>query len=1128
VKRPAFWILLGLVSLAATAAAVHYFPQAFSIVALDITMTRERALVDARAIVTRDRLGPADFRQAASFALDSETQTFVELEGGGKTEFTRMLRERLYAAYTWRVRHFREGETNETLVRFTPDGHPYGFVETLKEDAPGAALDAAEARRRAEADASARWSVDLAPFALVEQGQERRPGGRIDHTLTYERSSPVLGDGRYRLRLVVSGDRLTEVTYFVQIPEAFTRRYDSMRSANEAIGIGAVVGMVLLYVVGGIGVGLFFMLRNRYVLWRQAAIWGVIVGTLQALATLNEWPLMWMTYDTAVPRTTFIAGQIATLAATLVGFSAFMALSFMAAETLTRRAFGHHPQFWRVWAKGSGGSTAILGRTAAGYLLVSVFFAYDVGLYVIATRVFGWWTPSEALLHPDVLATYVPWLSAIANSLQAGFWEECLFRAVPLAGAALIGDRFGKRGLFLAIAFVVQAIIFGAGHAPYPTQPSFARPVELILPSIGFGLLYVYLGLLPGIVLHFAFDVVWFALPIFLSDSPGIWFQKAMVIGMTLVPLWVVFFRRWHSGAWTVLPPTDRNAAWTPPPATEPEGEAPTIVHQGLSPRTRSVWLAIGAVSIAACVWAAIAGRDQADMFTISRTAAGDIARGAVASRGVTLGPHWRVLPVADDGSGGAHEFVSVTAGDERRRQLLGQYLPEPRWNVRIATFEGDVAERAEEWRVFVTKAGQVLRIAHTLPEARPGAALDEGAARVRAVAVLAREFGLRAEPSKAERAKDVARGQAREVSARPSKLKARTDWTFTFADTSLPPLPQGELRIEVELAGDEVAGVRQFVFVPEEWERQQRAAETRNLIVRIINGIVFGGLLVSAAVLGVIAWSRRQYTPRLFFAAAGIMLVVTVASAVNAWPSTQALMPTEIPLPIQLLGAIGVGLVALIITSSLAGLALGAQPARLGASGSLADRDALLLGGAVGAFGAALLALAGSLRTPVWADAAGIAPLGAFVPALAVALEPLAGFLTRAAVLLSLLVNVSHATLGWTRRRALAGAAVALVGFLGAGAPAGSQVAGWAAAGLVLAAGLLAAYATVLRADLTMVPIALGTMMAIGAVTRGAPRPFPGALPGALVAAVLTALLAWWLFRALRRWRQAATKSSA
>ena len=585
-----------------------------------------------------------------------------------------------------------------------------------------------------------------------------------------------------------------------------------------------------------------------------------------------------------------------------------------------------------------------------------------------------------------------------------------------------------------------------------------------------------------------------------------------MVVVMTLVPLWVVVWRRRQSGAWTVLAPSERNAAWTPPAAAEPEETAPAIVHRGVSPRARSAWLAIGALSVAGCIWAATA-RSQGEMFTISRTEAAGIARDALASRGVTLGPLWRVLPVPDDGSGGPREFVSVTSGEERRQQLLGKYLPEPRWNIRIATFEGDVAERAEEWRVFVTKARQVLRIEHTLPEARPGATLDEGTARARAVDVLKREFGL-----------DIAGGQAREVSARPAKRKARTDWTFTFTDASVPPLAQGELRIEVALAGDEVAVVRRFVFVPEQWERQQRAAETRNLIVRVIVGVVFGGLLVSAAVAGVVSWSRRQYTPRLFFAAAGIMLVITLASAINAWPSTQALMPTEIPLPIQLLGAIGVGLVALIVSASLAGLALGAQPARLAGSGSLPDRDALLLGGAAGAFGAALLAVSGLLRTPAWAEGAAITPMGAFVPVVAVALEPLAGFLTRAAVLLSLLVTVNHVTHGWTRRVVLMGAVVALVGFLGAGAPAGSQLAGWVAAGLVLAAGLLAVSATILRADLTMIPIALGTMMAFSALMRGAQRAFPGSLPGAIVAAALTALLAWWLFRALRRWRDRVT----
>ena len=226
-KRPAFWIVLALVSIAAAFISVRYFPQAFSIVALDITMDRDRALEEARSVMTRDRRGPSGYRQAASFGLDEQAQTFVELEGGGKEAFTNMMRGRLYSAYTWRVRQFKEGETNETTIRFTPDGQPYGFVEKLSEDAPGAALDAAAARETAEREAAARWQVDLSHYALVEQGQERRQGGRIDHTLTYERPSPTLNEGRYRLRLVVSGDRLTEVTHFIKIPEAFNRRYEA-------------------------------------------------------------------------------------------------------------------------------------------------------------------------------------------------------------------------------------------------------------------------------------------------------------------------------------------------------------------------------------------------------------------------------------------------------------------------------------------------------------------------------------------------------------------------------------------------------------------------------------------------------------------------------------------------------------------------------------------------------------------------------------------------------------------------------------------------------------------------------------------------------------------------------------
>ena len=50
-KRPAFWLALAALSIVATVVGVRYFPQAFSIVSLDITMDRDAALARARGIM---------------------------------------------------------------------------------------------------------------------------------------------------------------------------------------------------------------------------------------------------------------------------------------------------------------------------------------------------------------------------------------------------------------------------------------------------------------------------------------------------------------------------------------------------------------------------------------------------------------------------------------------------------------------------------------------------------------------------------------------------------------------------------------------------------------------------------------------------------------------------------------------------------------------------------------------------------------------------------------------------------------------------------------------------------------------------------------------------------------------
>ena len=74
-----------------------------------------------------------------------------------------------------------------------------------------------------------------------------------------------------------------------------------------------------------------------------------------------------------------------------------------------------------------------------------------------------------------------------------------------------------------AIAFVLQAVIFGGAHANYPGFPPYSRLVELVVPSMLWAAIFLRFGLLPTILLHALFDLALFSIPLFLVDAPGAW-----------------------------------------------------------------------------------------------------------------------------------------------------------------------------------------------------------------------------------------------------------------------------------------------------------------------------------------------------------------------------------------------------------------------------------------------------------------------------------------------------------------------------------------------------------------------------------------------------------------------------
>src|SRR5262249_53066273 len=161
----------------------------------------------------------------------------------------------------------------------------------------------------------------------------------------------------------------------------------------------------------------------------------------------------------------------------------------------------------------------------------------------------------------------------------------------------------------------------------------------------------------------------------------------------------------------------------------------------------------------------------------------------------------WRYLPVADEGGGPQHRFVWETAGPTTYTSMLGTYLDVPGFSVLVRTFQGDVAERAEAWTVHLEADGTVDRVSHELPESRPGASLDEAAARQLARRTLGERFHV-----------DAAALQ--DVSVVPSKRPQRIDWTITFRDSTVK-LPRGEARAAIRIVGDEATDTRRFVFVP-------------------------------------------------------------------------------------------------------------------------------------------------------------------------------------------------------------------------------------------------------------------------------------------------------------------------
>ena len=835
--------------------------------------------------------------------------------------------------------------------------------------------------------------------------------------------------------------------------------------------------------------------------------------------SLSAAPTAWFAFDTAQSVSTFWTRQIG--AAVLITFGGAVAygLAFMAAESLSRRAFGDHPQLWRVWSRDAAPTREVLGRTVGGYLFVPLELALIASFYYATNRWLGWWQPSESLTDPNILGAAVPALSPIALSLQAGFMEECIFRAVPLSLAALIGARYGYRRLAIGIAVVVQALVFGGAHANYPGFPAYSRLVEILVPAMLWALIFLRYGLLPTIILHGIFDLALFAIPLFLVAAPGGNLQRALVIGAGLVPLGVVLARRLRAGAWREFPDSLRNAAWQPVTRAAdehaPAGERePTAAHGWIAMFQR----ALPALGIAGFgVWVLCTPfRADAPSLPQGRAAAEAQADAALKGRGVELGPEWRrssapKLAINDAAQGPWHKFVWQEAGAGTYASLLGRTLAPPLWEVRYALFSGPVADRAEEWRVTVNGDGTPRLVRHTLPEGRGGSKLGREAA----LALAERE--LRERLGQDPQALTL-------IGADEQQRPARADWTFLFADPRIDVGKGGQARARVDIAGDEVVAIGRFVHVPEEWQRGEREREGSLTLVKLVLGAAFAIAALAALVAAVLHWTRGHCDRRAMTAVIVIALAMTVATVANQWPRITMGFTTAEPVAAQASIAIAGSLLMGLLVALLFGLTagVGVWAAKRQPVHALAGRLPVWAAGV-----AALLLTAGAgaaveLLTPrtmpVWPD---YAFESAWIPALAAALEG-ARVLLMSGVALFVLHWLVTITGDFTRRRWLT-LLVLVLAFCGSAFASGEDAMAVIVAGSIQGVLAAAVVYALLRFDYRAVPAYLAADVVLQAAETAAQKGAPAAWLCFAVAAAAAVASAWAVTRFLERARSTA-----
>ena len=336
--------------------------------------------------------------------------------------------------------------------------------------------------------------------------------------------------------------------------------------------------------------------------------------------------------------------------------------------------------------------------------------------------------------------------------------------------------------------------------------------------------------------------------------------------------------------------------------------------------RALLLWLLLGvAGALFAFKYYFAAFPEAAVNFQVSRAEALERARHFVTGLGENLtGYQSSIVFDVDDN---AKTYLERELGLAQANRVMASEINIWNWEVR---FFRPLQE--EEYRVWVSPAGRIAGYDHQVAEASPGATLARAAAGAKAQKFLVAQYQA-----------PLKDWEFLPEEANSTLKPKRLHWSFTWERRGFRA-KDAPYRLKVTVQGGAIGGAREFLKVPEAWERDYKHLRSTNIFYNQLALIPYILLLGAALWVGILLTRRGQTRWSGAIKLGGFVAAALFLMQLNQWPISRAAYDTHssyssfvaIQLVNALLFAVGSALTVALVLPAGDALYRVAQPTRL------------------------------------------------------------------------------------------------------------------------------------------------------------------------------------------------------